>query len=210
MWIALACLALVLRLVVFWRSIGKPLRLDQGTQRRKFLVVLGSGGHTSEMLRLLQSLESEQDRFSITFVVADSDPTSLARIVPMLGAGWSYHVERIPRIRAVGESVFHAVLRIPMTFLSGVRIASACAPDVILVNGPGTCLPLVFASVVLQILFITPRAVLIFVESFCRVKTISLTGRLLYVPSDLFLLQWPRTGEIELRYPKAKYIGVLI
>lgn len=46
---------------------------------------------------------------------------------------------------------------------------------------------------------------LVFVESLCRVKSPSGTGRLLYRMSDLFIIQWP---ELSAAYGKnATYIG---
>ena len=48
------------------------------------------------------------------------------------------------------------------------------------------------------------RPVLVFVESFCRVKSLSLSGRLLYLLVDRFVVQWPQLAE---RYPRAEYLG---
>jgi Oligosaccharide biosynthesis protein Alg14 like len=48
---------------------------------------------------------------------------------------------------------------------------------------------------------------IVFVESFCRAKTLSLTGHFLYHISDEFLVQWPLLAE---RYPLVRYIGRLV
>jgi beta-1,4-N-acetylglucosaminyltransferase len=49
----------------------------------------------------------------------------------------------------------------------------------------------------------------VFVESFCRVETLSATGMLLYyLPlADAFLVQWP---QLKVKYPQADYIGRLV
>lgn len=48
------------------------------------------------------------------------------------------------------------------------------------------------------------RKKVIYIESFARIDKPSLTGKLVYVFADLFLVQW----EEQLRfYPKAKYVG---
>jgi UDP-N-acetylglucosamine:LPS N-acetylglucosamine transferase len=38
----------------------------------------------------------------------------------------------------------------------------------------------------------------VFVESLCRVKTLSLTGRILYPWADLFAVHWP---DLRTKYP---------
>ena len=48
---------------------------------------------------------------------------------------------------------------------------------------------------------------LIYVESFARVTTLSLSGKLLYTFVDRFLIQWPYLKE---KYPKAEYKGILV
>lgn len=54
----------------------------------------------------------------------------------------------------------------------------------------GTCLPLCLAGYALRFLGVK-RVKVIFVESFCRVQSLSLTGRLLYYLADRFVVQWP-------------------
>ena len=46
----------------------------------------------------------------------------------------------------------------------------------------------------------------IYVESYTRIKNLSLTGKLLYPFSDLFIVQWKELAEL---YPKAVYGGAL-
>ena len=50
------------------------------------------------------------------------------------------------------------------------------------------------------------RKKLVFVESFCRVKSLSLSGRLLYPLADEFIVSWEALTD---RYSRAKYLGVL-
>lgn len=45
---------------------------------------------------------------------------------------------------------------------------------------------------------------IVFIESFCRVQKLSLTGRLLYYISDKFIVQWP---ELLGQYSRAEYLG---
>ena len=81
-------------------------------------------------------------------------------------------------------------------------------PDVLLSNGPGTAVAL-FALARLQQCCCPWRKKtrLIYVESFARVQTLSLTGRLLYAWVDHFVVQWP---QLQQRYPKSVYLGKLL
>ncbi|CAG8778243.1 14293_t:CDS:1, partial [Acaulospora morrowiae] len=48
---------------------------------------------------------------------------------------------------------------------------------------------------------------LIYVESFARVRTLSLSGKLLLRFVDRFIVQWPY---LEQKYPQAEYKGILV
>jgi beta-1,4-N-acetylglucosaminyltransferase len=78
----------------------------------------------------------------------------------------------------------------------------------LLSNGPGTCVPIIFAACFVQIFSIAfKRIFCVFVESFCRVKTISLSGKIVYSLVDKFILQWPPTDHLSRKYPHAVYRG---
>jgi len=207
--------AFIFRRVYFNASVGRPdtpilSNPCHGRKKYKFLIVLGSGGHTTEMLRLITSLIPRMGDIEFVFLVAATDSISLLRIPSILGDDFTYRVLKMKRIREVGEPVYTALLRAPFIFISALQVVSRESADVILCNGPGTCLPVVYASIFLELLFLGARTVRIFAESFCRVKTISVTGRLLYPFMDSFILQWPPTDEIKRRYPRAKYLGSLL
>jgi len=48
---------------------------------------------------------------------------------------------------------------------------------------------------------------MIYVESFARVKSLSLSGKILYWLVDRFIVQWPGLSE---RYKRAEYHGILV
>ncbi len=45
---------------------------------------------------------------------------------------------------------------------------------------------------------------IIFIESFCRIKEPSLSGKIMYKKANLFLVQWPENKKF---FPKAEYAG---
>lgn len=67
----------------------------------------------------------------------------------------------------------------------------------------GTCVPLCLVAFVYK-LFGVMNTEIIFVESFCRVQKLSLTGRILYHIADKFIVLWP---DLVHNYPRAEYLG---
>jgi beta-1,4-N-acetylglucosaminyltransferase len=67
----------------------------------------------------------------------------------------------------------------------------------------GTCVPIVFVAFLYKLLGILD-ADIVFVESFCRVQKLSLTGKLLYPIADKFIVQWP---QLLRQYGRAEYLG---
>lgn len=76
----------------------------------------------------------------------------------------------------------------------------------VLCNGPGTCVPLCAAGLLLGVLGLK-RVLIVYVESICRVETLSLSGNILYYFSDCFFVQW---APLKDKYPKAIYLGRLV
>lgn len=176
---------------------GKPLST---------FVVFGSGGHTSEMLQLLRNIQNVKYD-PCYFVLANTDSTSESKIksmsLPLLKqAKWL----RIQRSREVKQSYLSTIFTSFKSLIESFYLVLTIQPDLIICNGPGTCVPLCYALFALRVLGVTQNSKIVFAESFCRVQSLSLTGRLLYYISDVFLVQWPLLAE---KYPRAKYIGTI-
>ena len=91
----------------------------------------------------------------------------------------------------VGQSYASSVWTTLVALCAAVRIVLAARPQLLLCNGPGTCLPLVLAAVLARTLLGRPCRV-VYVESVARVHSLSLTGVLLYrlQLADAFFVQW--------------------
>ena len=89
--------------------------------------------------------------------------------------------------------------------LHAVVLVLRIRPSLLLCNGPGTCIPIAAVAIALRWLGIKYVTV-IYVESICRVESLSLSGNLLLPVADHFLVQWPNLVN---KYPKARYIGRL-
>lgn len=158
--------------------------------KQTLLIALGEGGHTKEMLTLVDMLG---DDYAYAYVVVDDDPISEAKI---RRRGPVYRLLR-PRDKA------HNLLRDALKFAASARqawrILRKVRPTAVLSTGPSVAVPVC-------ILARLRGARVIFVETGSRVTALSTTGRIMYRVADLFFVQWPELRE---RYPRAVYAGRL-
>jgi beta-1,4-N-acetylglucosaminyltransferase len=206
------------------------------------LIVLGSGGHTSEILFMTQYLnhlnfndhpqnsnESQQLFHPIFYCKATTDTTSADRLYHHLAQQQQHQQQQpnrkndshtattttttttttpvakvdiynIPRSREVGQSYGSSIVTTLRAICYSLRLVYQLRPNCIICNGPGTCLPICIVTFLYRMCHILPntRTYIVFVESFCRVQTLSWTGQLLYNCADVFLVHWE---ELQERYP---------
>ena len=203
------------------------------TRRIKTMVVLGSGGHTTEMIHLLEQLDT--DTYSpFVYIVANSDNTSIARLKQYIGEVQSSNeinsaavttktnrwkgrypleneslcqnntvagttsalpdmasVRRLPRPREVHQSYISSIVPTLRSVFYTYYILQREKPDLILTNGPGICVPLIYLIFLSRLLMLSTNCRMVFVESLCRVQTLSLSGKLVYPVVDQFVVHWP-------------------
>lgn len=157
----------------------------------KLLVVLGEGGHTTELLNLVDLLG---DRYDYHYVVSKQDKLS----TDQLRIGGDIH--RVLRPRGKDTATPLAALRTIVTALQAVRILLRIRPKAILSTGPAIAVPIAILGKLLG-------ARVIFVETGSRVRTVSMTGKIMYRWADLYFVQWPQLKE---KLPRAIYAGRLI
>ncbi|XP_037682511.1 UDP-N-acetylglucosamine transferase subunit ALG14 homolog [Choloepus didactylus] len=217
-------MACILSLVALWGTLGGvvafliALRLWIVLHSRNVvsresvsvLVVAGSGGHTTEILRLLGNLSSAYSPRH--YIFADTDEMSAHKIDSFeldradIYPGTKYTTHRIPRSREVQQSWLSTVLTTLYSMLYSLPLTYKLKPDLVLCNGPGTCVPICISALLLGILGIK-KVIIVYVESICRVETLSLSGKILYHLSDYFIVQWPTLRE---KYPKSLYLGRIV
>lgn len=130
-----------------------------------------------------------------------SDVSEERKIDPVTGI---WEVKVVPRARKIHQRLYK-------TPLSSLRCLVACIvtlwkcsrtsiaapfeyPDVIITNGPATAVMVILASVILKLIGLAPayKMKIIYVESWARVNTLSLSGKVLLRLGvcDKFLVQW--------------------
>lgn len=174
----------------------------------KTLICMGSGGHTREMIKLLSSMDLS--KYSPReYVMATSDTTS-EKIVKDFERRSELpdecKITKILRSRRVGQSFISSIFSSAFSIIYSIPIVVFNIPELILCNGPGTCVPICLIAFFMKVAFGCDIRI-IFVESFCRTKTFSLTGKILQYYADNVVVQWP---DLQKKLKRSEYIGPLM
>ncbi|CAM6028610.1 unnamed protein product [Sphagnum balticum] len=211
-------LVLAARVFLVLRNTGKPISSVSSQRPLHTLFVLGSGGHTAEMLSLVGALNLQRyaPRYYIAAVTDNMSLTRAATLEDHLqkcAPSTSSSLQKpkfyqVYRSREVGQSYFTSVVTTLLAMMHALWLVAHIRPDVILCNGPGTCLPICMAGFLLKVVGVK-WVVIVYVESIARVKKLSLTGLLLYKlgVSDQFFVQW---SQLKARFPNTIYMGRLM
>lgn len=148
-------------------------------KRLKVCLVASSGGHLEE-LSFVDCMDMDLDCFLITEKIADIKDKKKH----------VYYVDQINRTERF------AFLKIIKLFLRGNKILKKEKPDCFISTGALISIPIL-------ILGKLRRKKIIFIETFARVESGSVSGRIAYHLADLFVVYWKNLLKI---YPKAVYI----
>ena len=148
----------------------------------KICLVCSHGGHLTETLQLLDAFADHKIFFATYHSRRDRE---IQQIAP------AYFAENI------GKNLWRMTLAVPWAFW----LLRKERPDVVLSLGAEIAVPFFYLAKLLGIKTI-------YIESWCRVENLSLTGRLVYPVSDVFWVQWPELLQAVGR--KARYRGAVI
>jgi len=146
----------------------------------KLLVACNPGGHFTEMLFLKEAFEGHK----MVFLTYENPTTTTFPFV-------IYTIKRI-------DTNFWAMLQ---SFLRIFIIIKTEKPDIIISTGAEIAIPVFVIGKLMRIK-------MVYIESWCRVKTKSGAGRIAYYLADVFLVQWP--GLVKIYGKKARYEGAVI
>lgn len=161
------------------------------------------------MISLIKTLDFEKysPRY---YIVANTDTTSISKVESLEyqknNPDSHTKIISIPRSRIVSQSYITSIFTTLYSILYTIPVMLRIQPDLILCNGPGTCIPICLIGFFLKAAFIKDTRI-VFVESFCRTETFSLSGKILTYFADNFLVQWPT---LKRKLKRAEYIGQLM
>ncbi|ELU39115.1 Alg14 domain-containing protein [Rhizoctonia solani AG-1 IA] len=156
-------------------------------------------GHTTEALALVSSLNF--DKYSPrTYIISEGDTLSAKKAIALellkKPGNSNYRILTMPRARRVHQSLastpFTALRSLAWTFQSMALpaiLSKKGFADVLLINGPGTCVALVLVAYFNR----SPRVM--YVESFARVSSLSLSGKLVKPLADRCLTGFLFNGQ---------------
>ncbi|CAI5449616.1 unnamed protein product [Caenorhabditis angaria] len=115
--------------------------------------------------------------------------------------------ERIPRSREVGQSYISSIFSTIYATYFAFEVVYRNRPDLVVLNGPGTCIPIAFAAAFFDLIRVSDTTI-IYEESICRVNKLSMSAAILYYSGliDDVLVQWPG---LKAKYPRCTFIGDL-
>ncbi|KAL7533451.1 hypothetical protein ACHAXR_005240 [Thalassiosira sp. AJA248-18] len=116
-------------------------------------------------------------------------------------------VHRLPRAREVHQSYLSSIFTTLHSFIQTLLLLWKVRPELILANGPGTCVPVIYSAFLFRVLWPLLGCKVIFVESLCRVQTLSLSGKLVYPIVDQFVVHWPY---LQKKYPLVEVCDVFV
>jgi len=159
---------------------GGPAPATAGATR--VLNVCSSGGHLVQLLKL-RPWWGEMDRLWVTFPGAATESLLQGeRIVP------AHH----PTTRNIPNAIRNGLL--------AVKVIRSYRPDLVVSTGAGVAFPFFLVAKVLGIRTI-------YLEVYDRIERPTVTGRLCYPISDLFLLQWEEQRRY---YRRGQVIGAVL
>lgn len=150
-------------------------------KKMKVCFAASTGGHYEQLL-MLKPLMEKYDSFVLTEETLYKAEVKGQKI---------YYMKMVNR----KEASF--LLRMLVNACRSVKIYLREKPDAVICTG-------VLAMIPMCLLVKFMGGKLIYIESFAKVTSPTLTGKLLYRFADQFYVQWPQMMEI---YPKAIYLG---
>lgn len=148
---------------------------------KKICFAASTGGHF-EQLMMLKPLMSKYDSVIVTEKSQYSVENKEIK---------TYYLNQVNR----KEKTF--LFRMIVNSLKTIKILIIERPDIIISTGALSTIPLCLFGKLL-------RKKIIFIESFAKINSPTLTGKLVYKFADQFYVQWEEMKSI---YPKAIYVG---
>lgn len=156
-------------------------------QLKKVLFISSTGGHLNELLQL-KALFKEYESYLIT----EKDKSTQG-----------LQIDGIKKIKYLVYGTRSKILVYPFIFIfncfKSLFYYFKIKPKVIITTGTHTAVPMCYIGKLFG-------SKIIFIETFANRNTKTLSGKMVYPISDLFIVQWK---EMQQLYPKSVYGGAI-
>lgn len=188
---------------------SKSVDLQTKSECGKIMILLGSGGHTGEMIKILEQSGGFKN-MKRQYFISSGDETSILKLKQfeesvLKSCPKDYKILNIYRARGIGDNKTISILKTLWSFKSLIGKIDF-QNDIFLTNGPGTAIPIAYMLFLLKFLGFCHTKI-IYVESLARVKDLSLTGKLILPISDRIMVQWKSLTK---KYRRCEYHGILV
>jgi len=156
---------------------------DKSKKRKKVLFISSLGGHLTQLLQL-KPLFEEYDYHIITEKSIITEDLSKQYPMSFLAYG-------------ARNYLFKYIFKFSYNVFKSLYYFLREKPDVIVTTGAHTAVPICYIAKIFG-------KKVIFIESFAKTSTPTISGKLVYPIADLFIIQWE---EMKKHYPKAVYGG---
>ena len=152
---------------------------------KKILFISSTGGHLSELLQLKPMFKKYDYH-----IVTEKTKSTLS-----LKKEYKDKIDYL--VYGTKDHLFTYIFKFIFNIFKSFYLYIKIRPKIIITTGTHTAVPMCYIGKLF-------RSKIIFIETFANINTKTLSGRLVYPISDLFIIQWE---ELEELYPKAIYSG---
>lgn len=153
-------------------------------ENKKVLFISSTGGHLSELLKLEPLFNQYQ-----CYIVTEKDDTTKS-----LKDKYKDKILYLPY--CTRSKLFQYIFIYSYLILKTIYIFIKIRPKIIISTGSHTAVPMCYLGKMFG-------RKIIYIETFANINRKSLTGRLVYPISNLFIVQWKNMLKL---YPKAVYV----
>ncbi|WP_229671822.1 PssD/Cps14F family polysaccharide biosynthesis glycosyltransferase [Lentibacillus kapialis] len=151
--------------------------------QKKLLLISSVGGHLTQLLQLEPLFKNYQyhivtEKCAVTKDLKDKYPVSML-------------------VYGARNYVFRYLFKFSFNMVKALCIFLHRRPDVIITTGAHTAVPMCYIAKLF-------RKKIIFIESFAKTDSPTLSGKMVYPIADLFIVQWKSMQRI---YPNSVYGG---
>lgn len=185
----------------------------------RVMITFGSGGHTAEMSTLLRSARVSRKMADdeaggyikkLVCVISADDAFIQDKLIDEYFNSFDkFDTVRIRRPRDIKQSYLTTVWTFLLVLYQSFLIIREHKPNLYFTNGPGISVAFALAIRLMQIFDWNYKCHILYVESFCRTETLSLSAKVLYhlrLASEIYV-QWPGLTK---KYPRTKCEGILV